>query len=52
MNITNRITSATFSVCITNKDGLPKDDLPIIALVGRRWQIFFNKQPYRQKRIS
>ena len=35
MNITNRITSATFSVCITNKDGLPKDDLPIIALVGR-----------------
>ncbi len=35
MNITNRITSATFSACITNKEGLPKDDLPIIALVGR-----------------
>ena len=35
MNITNRITSATFSACITNKEELPKDDLPIIALVGR-----------------
>lgn len=35
MNITNRITSATFSACITNKEGLPKDDLPIVALVGR-----------------
>ncbi|MBR4330162.1 MAG: YihA family ribosome biogenesis GTP-binding protein [Candidatus Riflebacteria bacterium] len=35
MNITSRITSAVFSACITNKDDLPKDDLPIIALVGR-----------------
>lgn len=33
--MTNRITAATFSACITNKEGLPKDDLPIIALVGR-----------------
>lgn len=31
----NRITAATFSACITSKDALPKDDLPIIALVGR-----------------
>lgn len=35
MNITSRITSATFSACITKKEELPKDDLPIIALVGR-----------------
>lgn len=35
MNITSRITSAVFSACITNKDDLPKDDLPIVALVGR-----------------
>ncbi len=35
MNITSRITSAVFSACITNKNDLPKDDLPIIALVGR-----------------
>ena len=35
MNITSRITSATFSACITKKEDFPKDDLPIIALVGR-----------------
>ncbi len=35
MNITSRITSATFSACVTKKEDLPKDDLPIIALVGR-----------------
>lgn len=30
-----KITSATFSACITSKDGLPTDELPIVALVGR-----------------
>lgn len=35
MNITSRITSATFSACIVKKDDLPKDDLPIVALLGR-----------------
>lgn len=33
--MTIKITSATFSACITSKDGLPADDLPIVALVGR-----------------
>ena len=35
MNITSRITSATFSACIVKKEDLPKDDLPIVALLGR-----------------
>ncbi|GAB4282180.1 MAG: hypothetical protein Kow0029_27660 [Candidatus Rifleibacteriota bacterium] len=30
-----KITSANFAACITSKDGLPDDNLPIIALVGR-----------------
>jgi GTP-binding protein len=30
-----KITSALFTACITSKDGLPEDNLPIIALVGR-----------------
>lgn len=30
-----KITSALFTACITSKDALPQDNLPIIALVGR-----------------
>lgn len=30
-----KVTSALFSACVTSKDGLPDDGLPIIALVGR-----------------
>lgn len=30
-----KVTSALFTACITSKDGLPDDNLPIIALVGR-----------------
>jgi len=33
--MTIKITSATFSACITSKEGFPADNLPIIALVGR-----------------
>ena len=33
--MTIKITSATFSACITSSAALPTDDLPIIALVGR-----------------
>jgi GTP-binding protein len=33
--MTIKITSATFSACITSKNELPKDNLPIVALVGR-----------------
>ncbi|HNX76450.1 MAG TPA: ribosome biogenesis GTP-binding protein YihA/YsxC [Candidatus Rifleibacterium sp.] len=33
--MTIKITAATFSACITSKEGLPADDLPVIALVGR-----------------
>lgn len=33
--MTIKITSAVFSACIVSKDELPKDDLPIVALVGR-----------------
>ena len=33
--MTIKITSATFSACITSSSGLPADELPIIALVGR-----------------
>lgn len=30
-----KITSATFSACVTSKDALPADNLPVVALVGR-----------------
>ena len=30
-----KVTSALFTACITSKDGLPDDNMPIIALVGR-----------------
>lgn len=30
-----KITSATFSACVVGKDGLPEDQLPVVALVGR-----------------
>lgn len=33
--MTIKITSATFSACITSSSGLPADELPVIALVGR-----------------
>jgi GTP-binding protein len=33
--MTIKITSATFSACVVGKDGLPDDQLPVIALVGR-----------------
>ncbi len=33
--MTIKITSATFSACITSKEGIPADDLPVVALVGR-----------------
>jgi GTP-binding protein len=33
--MTLKITSATFHACVVGKDGLPEDNLPIIALVGR-----------------
>lgn len=33
--MTIKITSASFHACVVGKEGLPKDDLPIIALVGR-----------------
>lgn len=33
--MTIKITSATFSACITSSAALPADDLPIVALVGR-----------------
>lgn len=33
--MTTKITSATFSACVVGKDGLPDDQLPIVALVGR-----------------
>jgi len=29
------VTAATFVACVTRKEDIPKDDLPIIALVGR-----------------
>jgi len=33
--MTIKITSATFSACVVGKDGIPADNLPVIALVGR-----------------
>ena len=33
--MTIKITSATFSACVVGKDGLPDDQLPVVALVGR-----------------
>lgn len=33
--MTIKITSATFSACVVGKDGIPDDQLPAIALVGR-----------------
>lgn len=33
--MTIKITSATFSACVVGKDGIPDDNLPVIALVGR-----------------
>ncbi|HOY65480.1 MAG TPA: ribosome biogenesis GTP-binding protein YihA/YsxC [Candidatus Ozemobacteraceae bacterium] len=33
--MTVQVTSAIFSACVTSKDALPTDGLPIIALVGR-----------------
>ena len=33
--MTIKITAATFSACVVGKDGLPDDQLPVIALVGR-----------------
>jgi GTP-binding protein len=33
--MTIKITSATFSACVTGKEGLPADQLPVVALVGR-----------------
>lgn len=33
--MTMKITSASFHACAVGKEGLPKDELPIIALVGR-----------------
>ncbi len=33
--MTVKITSATFSACVTSKDALPTDNLPVVALVGR-----------------
>lgn len=33
--MTVKVTSAVFNACVTNKDALPTDGLPVIALVGR-----------------
>jgi len=33
--MTVKVTSAIFSACVTGKDALPSDGLPVIALVGR-----------------
>jgi len=33
--MTIKITSATFSACITSSSALPADELPVVALVGR-----------------
>ena len=33
--MTIQITAASFSACATSKEGLPNDNLPVIALVGR-----------------
>jgi GTP-binding protein len=33
--MTIKITSASFHACVTNKEAIPNDNLPIIALVGR-----------------
>ena len=33
--MTIKITSASFHACVTNKEAIPDDNLPIIALVGR-----------------
>lgn len=33
--MTIKITAATFSACVVGKDGIPNDQLPVIALVGR-----------------
>lgn len=33
--MTIKITAATFSACVVGKDGIPNDQLPVVALVGR-----------------